>query len=145
MLHVAVQNPLELHGFMKKFENTSGNAAINSVFSIGFIDPDVVVAYVALFESDYEHLGTFEPKLVKFFFTLLAELAPNNECSMPNFGRVQERQDKEANRHALRNLNQGAGYEDDDNSEDEQRKSRARRFKVFNHASMTKVMMVFDK
>jgi len=116
MLQVLIQYPSEYHSFMKDIKPISGNACLHTIFSPVFIQSDIVVANVALLNSDLHFLRNFVPlKQQKFMLCLLSVLAPNQESRLPNFGRSMEREEilmkKIGNRydHAT-----GYGTDDDD-------------------------------
>ena len=88
MLHVAVQFPNAYNHFMQNIDPSGANHVLSSLFSSTFIEPDIVMAYEVVLESDREFLTSSKPEKVEYIFATLSYLAPNDESRLPNFGRT---------------------------------------------------------
>ena len=98
MLHVAIQYPLMYYSFMSKVEPVGTNVVLFSLFSAQFIDPEVVVAYEAVLQTDRVFLLGLKEEEVRYVFAMLSFLAPNDESRLANFGRSTAQEDKKQKR-----------------------------------------------
>ena len=92
-----MQFPVSTSSFLNTICPAHGNGTIASVFSMNFIQHEIVVAHKALFDSDQKYLNRLNnqcKEVPTFVFQTLHALAPNDNARLPNFGRVAKKGSK---------------------------------------------------
>ena len=83
---------------MQRVEPIGTNVVLHSLFSSSFIEPEVVIAYEALLETNRVYLEGLEIEESTYLSALLSFLAPNEESRLANFGRSTAQEDKKQKR-----------------------------------------------
>jgi hypothetical protein len=90
-----MQFPSAYYTMAKTAEPSGGNAILNTLFSNTFISNDIVLANEALIRHDRDILLGKPKYLQKYALNVLMLLAPNKDCRLPNFGRINTRKEKQ--------------------------------------------------
>ena len=96
MLQSCIQFPEHTYNVLNDLEPNYGKSTLSNLFGEKMIGPEIVVAHLALWESDMTYAMEQMPLSYQQFVLIVANaLAPNAECLLPNFGRVTRQSSKD--------------------------------------------------
>lgn len=97
LVAVATQYPDDYNLWMNQIDPVGTNSWVINVFTT-FIQPEIVLAYTVLFETDAEYLSEYNgTREMRFMYGLIGALAPNSNMLQANFGRSTSK-DKSTNK-----------------------------------------------